>query len=47
VQIKGQGSGYTETETGRESEEPIHINITYVDTLSSLLRIQEGYMQQS
>ncbi|GAA5993568.1 hypothetical protein JCM10908_000115 [Rhodotorula pacifica] len=27
VQIKGQGSGYIETETGRESEEPMHINV--------------------
>lgn len=30
VQIKGQGSGYIETDTGRESDEPIHINITCV-----------------
>jgi hypothetical protein len=30
VQIKGQGSGFYETETGRESDEPMHIHITYV-----------------
>lgn len=28
VQIKGQGSGFYETETGRESDEPMHIHIT-------------------
>ncbi|KAF9432691.1 hypothetical protein BGZ76_010453 [Entomortierella beljakovae] len=27
VQLKGQGSGYFEVETGRESEEPLYINI--------------------
>ncbi|KAN0061458.1 hypothetical protein ACQY0O_006305 [Thecaphora frezii] len=27
VQIKGIGSGFIETETGREAEEPLHINI--------------------
>ncbi|WVQ83290.1 hypothetical protein IAT38_005429 [Cryptococcus sp. DSM 104549] len=27
VQIKGQGSGFMESDTGRESEEPMHINI--------------------
>ncbi|KLO12941.1 hypothetical protein SCHPADRAFT_828774 [Schizopora paradoxa] len=28
VQIKGQGSGFVEQETGRESDEPMHIHIT-------------------
>ncbi|OXG80092.1 KH domain-containing protein [Cryptococcus neoformans A2-102-5] len=27
VQIKGQGSGFMESDTGRESDEPMHINI--------------------
>ncbi|GAA5952032.1 hypothetical protein JCM10213_005344 [Rhodosporidiobolus nylandii] len=31
VQIKGLGSGYIETDTGRELEEPIHINVTGPD----------------
>ncbi|GAA6064284.1 hypothetical protein JCM10212_000950 [Sporobolomyces blumeae] len=31
VQIKGLGSGYIETDTGRESDDPIHINITGPD----------------
>lgn len=30
VQIKGIGSGFLETETGREAEEPMHINIASV-----------------
>ena len=30
VQIKGQGSGFVDQETGRESDEPMHIHITYV-----------------
>jgi hypothetical protein len=30
VQIKGLGSGFIDQETGRESEEPMHIHITYV-----------------
>ena len=30
VQIKGLGSGFVEQETGRESDEPLHIHITYV-----------------
>lgn len=30
VQIKGIGSGFLETETGREAEEPMHINIACV-----------------
>lgn len=30
VQIKGLGSGFVEQETGKESEEPMHIHITYV-----------------
>ena len=30
VQIKGQGSGFIEQETGRESDEPMHIHIAYV-----------------
>ncbi|KAI0305161.1 hypothetical protein B0F90DRAFT_1701807 [Multifurca ochricompacta] len=28
VQIKGQGSGFVDQETGKESEEPMHIHIT-------------------
>ncbi|GAA5874168.1 hypothetical protein JCM1840_000373 [Sporobolomyces johnsonii] len=31
VQIKGIGSGYIETETGRESDDPMHINVTGPD----------------
>ncbi|GAA5917487.1 hypothetical protein JCM6882_004898 [Rhodosporidiobolus microsporus] len=31
VQIKGIGSGYIETETGRESDEPMHVHITGPD----------------
>jgi hypothetical protein len=27
VQIKGLGSGFMEADTGREAEEPMHINI--------------------
>jgi hypothetical protein len=30
VQIKGQGSGFVDQETGKESEEPMHIHITSV-----------------
>ena len=30
VQIKGIGSGFIDQETGRESDEPMHIHITYV-----------------
>ena len=30
VQIKGQGSGFIDNETGQESDEPMHIHITYV-----------------
>lgn len=33
VQIKGLGSGFIETETGREAEEPIHVHVTYVSYL--------------
>ncbi len=33
VQIKGIGSGFMETDTGRESDEPMHINIAYVLSL--------------
>ena len=29
VQIKGLGSGFVDAETGRESDEPMHIHITY------------------
>jgi hypothetical protein len=29
VQIKGIGSGFVDQETGRESDEPMHIHITY------------------
>lgn len=28
VQIKGIGSGFVETDTGREGEDPIHIHVT-------------------
>jgi len=28
VQIKGLGSGFYESESGRESDEPMHIHIT-------------------
>lgn len=28
VQIKGMGSGFIETETGRESEDPMHVHVT-------------------
>ncbi|KAH7104980.1 eukaryotic type KH-domain (KH-domain type I) [Auriculariales sp. MPI-PUGE-AT-0066] len=31
VQIKGQGSGFVDQETGRESDEPMHIHITGPD----------------
>jgi hypothetical protein len=31
VQIKGQGSGFYEVETGREADEPMHIHITGPD----------------
>ena len=30
VQIKGLGSGFYESESGRESDEPMHIHITLV-----------------
>src|SRR6266404_2785201 len=30
VQIKGQGSGFVDQETGKESDEPMHIHITCV-----------------
>ncbi|KAG0016186.1 hypothetical protein BGZ81_011358 [Podila clonocystis] len=30
VQLKGHGSGYLENDTGRESDEPLYINIMYV-----------------
>lgn len=30
VQIKGIGSGFVDQETGRESDEPMHIHITFV-----------------
>ncbi|KIJ29117.1 hypothetical protein M422DRAFT_188940 [Sphaerobolus stellatus SS14] len=33
VQIKGLGSGFVDTETGRESDEPMHIHITGPDEL--------------
>ena len=33
VQIKGQGSGFVDQETGKESEEPMHIHITCVLSL--------------
>jgi len=38
VQIKGIGSGYIETETGMESQEPMHIAITYVLIALSWIR---------
>ncbi|GAA5854314.1 hypothetical protein JCM9279_004715 [Rhodotorula babjevae] len=31
VQIKGQGSGFIETDTGRESDDPLHVNIAGPD----------------
>ena len=31
VQIKGQGSGFVDAETGRESDEPMHIHIAGPD----------------
>lgn len=31
VQIKGQGSGFVETDTGREADEPMHINVAGPD----------------
>lgn len=34
VQIKGLGSGFYDQETGRESDEPMHISITSVPTFS-------------
>ena len=36
VQIKGQGSGFVDQETGKESEEPMHIHITCVSSLGVL-----------
>jgi hypothetical protein len=36
VQIKGQGSGFVDQETGKESEEPMHIHITCVLSLGVL-----------
>lgn len=42
VQIKGLGSGFVDQETGRESDEPMHINITFVPVplpLSSFIPI--------
>lgn len=30
MQIKGINSGFVETETGREGEDPIHIHVTSV-----------------
>lgn len=38
VQIKGLGSGFVDQETGRESDEPMHIHITYA--FSSFLNAQ-------
>lgn len=37
VQIKGQGSGYYEVETGREGEDPMHISIASVCSSCPLL----------
>ena len=34
VQIKGQGSGFVDQETGKESDEPMHIHITCVSPRS-------------
>jgi len=36
VQIKGQGSGFIETDTGRESDDPLHVNIACVSFHSLL-----------
>ncbi|KZT61704.1 hypothetical protein CALCODRAFT_506041 [Calocera cornea HHB12733] len=40
VQIKGQGSGFYESETGRESDEPMHIHLTGPDEVQ-LTRAKE------
>lgn len=37
TQIRGQGSGYYEAETGRELEEPLHIHLSYVHCLRAQL----------
>lgn len=34
VQIKGLGSGFVDQETGKESDEPMHIHITYVAVIT-------------
>ena len=39
VQIKGLGSGFVDQETGRESDEPMHIHITYVPMFTHNIRI--------
>lgn len=33
IQIKGQGSGFLETSTDKESEEPMHLHVTGPDTV--------------
>lgn len=38
VQIKGIGSGFVDAETGRESDEPMHIHITYVSMLTIVVQ---------
>ncbi|KAG1747969.1 uncharacterized protein EDB91DRAFT_1235848 [Suillus paluster] len=45
VQIKGQGSGFVEQETGRESDEPMHIHITGPDE-NQHAKAQSAMMQQ-
>ena len=39
VQIKGLGSGFVDQETGRESDEPMHIHITYARVFSNAVPI--------
>lgn len=34
VQIKGRGSGFRENHTDMESDEPLHLHITYVTSLT-------------
>lgn len=44
VQIKGIGSGFVDAETGKESDEPMHIHITFVVTcLRSMNRLSLNF----
>ncbi|KWU42296.1 hypothetical protein RHOSPDRAFT_21468, partial [Rhodotorula sp. JG-1b] len=47
VQIKGQGSGYIETDTGRESDEPMHISVACVLVLLLPFPFQETQFSQA